>query len=320
MKYRIIFILTILLFSACNDKNLEDKDKFEKSYTFSSPKETSIEFQISKLEISTDERIKLKIIIRYRPEIIPVIDDWNSWEIPFNLIYYKENDNLLNNNEMIVKIFDLLLEPDLPGNHFLPPLIVEFNKKNEFSEKIITDYIPIKVNSVLLEGESELIDDNDIIRIKNTFRIPVIVAGGGFLLIAFFSVWFIRKRNKPGKDEVIPIEEQFLVKLEKIKEEHEIFYDYYYQLSSLLREYLDYKYPLLSSSQTTEEFIESNRENQIIEEWLKPQLFSFFIKADRIKFGLITSGKEGMEGDFKLCKDIMGYINNKSSKEVTNEL
>ncbi len=320
MKSRIILILAILLFSACSDKNLENEDKFEKSYTFSSPKETSIEFQISKLEIPTNERIKLKIIIRYRPEIIPVINDWNSWEIPFNLIYYKENDNLVNNNEMIVKIFDLLLEPGLPGNHFLPPLLVEFNKKNEFSEKIITDYIPIKVNSVLLEGESELIDDNDIIRIRNNFITPVLVAGGVFFLIAFFTVWFIRKRNKPGKNEVIPIEEQFLVKLEKIKEEHEIFYDYYFQLSSLLREYLDYRYPLLSSSQTTEEFIESNKENLVIEEWLKPQLFSFFIKADRIKFGLITSGQEDMEGDYNLCKDIMVYINNKSIKEVTDEL
>ena len=97
------------------------------------------------------------------------------------------------------------------------------------------------------------------------------------------------------------------------------FYGFYIQLSFLLREYIDLKLHLSSSSQTTEEFIKSYKNSPILEEWLKEHLFSFLIRADQVKFGSFTPDRKRCDGDLNFNRDFINHLNIEKVPEADNE-
>ncbi len=165
--------------------------------------------------------------------------------------------------------------------------------------ELISDPLTVTVRSVLgtdqPEREQELRDIKsevrDFLGMDMARLWPAAVAIGVGLLVAVLAVIMTRRRRQlelqepviaPGVWASIQLDE---LEQRKLVEQGGV-HEFYFRLSSIVRQYLERRFELMAPERTTEEFLRETRHSQVLADDHKHLLADFLRAADMVKFAL----------------------------------
>jgi len=207
------------------------------------------------------------------------------------------------------------LEPFLSGEYTIPPMQVEFWKAGEEDRhQIETEEIRIKVSSVL-EGTGVRTNIHDIV---GPMEVPPPPSAfkwwHGLLLLAVATgaVWFFMAYNSEKAIAKAPPVPAHVIAFQRLKELGEAGYAekgefklFFQELSDILRGYIEGRYGLRATDQTTEEFLHAIRESSHFGPEQQQTLKDFMKLSDLVKFAEHQPGDEDIQSAFTHCREFI---------------
>ncbi|TDJ58324.1 MAG: hypothetical protein E2O40_01605 [Planctomycetota bacterium] len=163
--------------------------------------------------------------------------------------------------------------------------------------ELVSEPLSITVHSVLAPDQTE----HDLRDIKSEVRDflgadlaslwPAAVAIGIGLAVAVLAVIMTRRRRRlasqvpviaPGVWAQLQLDE---LERRKLLDQGRV-HEFYFQLSSIVRRYLERRFKLMAPEQTTEEFLRETRRSDVLTDDHKHLLSDFLRAADMVKFAL----------------------------------
>ena len=292
----------------------EESGSDRESKSFESESGNKIEILLNEDEYYSYEKIIIDIKLTYKNNLTPQLPDWTKLDDSLTFVSIIELQGPLIEGENIIRVIQLVIEPGLPGLYLLNPIEINLIENDHIIDSVKTDYIPVNVISSLLNDSNDILENIELVGLdrKINYTIPALII---LVLAVSISVLFIIIGKKQKKESLaLIIEKNYELILDKMDDKEII--AFYHNLNNLLKDFLENKLYLSITTQTTEEFILSNKDSPIIEDWLKEQLFSFLRRSDEVKFSKIPPDLLIIKGDRKFCRDLMEYINNKIAGEL----
>ncbi|MEA3297710.1 MAG: hypothetical protein U9R56_07595 [candidate division Zixibacteria bacterium] len=212
---------------------------------------------------------------------------------------------------------DFILSTFTTGEYIIPPVPIIFSLPDGSRKLILSESVPIKVNS-LLENEG---DSVDIRGLKDPYEferdLTAYYIWGSLILVvlvvAGMMLWRRLKKKKGDMSQVdlrppweIAFEKLAVLKEKKLIESGQ-FKLYYFELTEIIRYYLGRMYDVDAMEMTTEEFLE--RFSEIA---LPADLYNgsrtFFYHADLVKFAKYVPESSRTEEDYNLVHDMLESV------------
>ncbi len=312
MKRYIILILFPVFLISCANTALEDTTEVAIFY-YQSDIGNSLEISLPSAILTSSDQFEIEINIYYNEKYLLELPDWDSLKNSLNIIEVR--DSPISEEESGALKRHLVLELDnlLPGDYLINPLEFFLYRDSVLTDSIVSDYIPLKIESNLIGETEEIIDDLDAEIFKLNYPLIFIV----FLLIGLIAYFviiktqkYLHERNIDSIDFQVPYELRIKNCIDVNPR------DFYSQLSQILREYLDNSLFLSVQSQTTEEFAAQCLHSPLIDQWLKEQLITFLKRADENAYGKRKESAVQMDGDKIFCIDFIEYVDKKIKEEA----
>lgn len=208
------------------------------------------------------------------------------------------------------------LETSAVGEQVIPPLALSFREANAAPETkptpVQTEPLPITVTSVLPEN-ADVMAPQDIVppvaliapRVPLWIWIAAMVIG---LALAGGLFWWLRHRAKrlapppPPR----PAHELALEALQRLQGDnlmdHQAIEPFYVRLSSILRQYIEWRFQLRAPEQTTEEFLADALASGGLIATHRDLLSSFLHQCDLVKFAQHQPDRSDMQNAFDSAK------------------
>lgn len=316
MKRYLLLIFIVSLHISCSEIE-ESPLKEKKVELYKSDRGNSLEISLPSDNLTSSDSVSIEISLKYKNEYIPQFPDWDLLKDSLNIIEIEEYPATEGNDGLINRTIVLRLDNLIPGEYILNPLEFTFFNNNSAEDTISSDYISLKINSVLLDDSNDLIENLEPVEAENhTLKYIAIVLT--ILLAAGLGIFAIIHLLKSPKTADLNFKIPYELRIKQCSiEKGQTFYS---RLSGILKEYLDNTLFLSVQSQTTEEFISICRTSPQLEDWLKEQLFDFLIRSDAVSFGNSHVSEEQMNGDIQFCLDFIHFIEEKIQKEVAIDI
>ncbi len=203
------------------------------------------------------------------------------------------------------------------GDYVIPPMPALFNLPDGSRKLILSEAVPIVVNS-LLGAESDSADIRPLKpphEFKRDFTMYYVYSGAALLALILAALWlWSRLRRKPGQTEYIDRRKPWEIAFERLallseqnlmaQGEHK---QYYIELTEIAREYFGRMYAIEVLEMTTDEFLVA-----FIDVALPNGLYdttrSFFSHADLVKFARWIPQEERSGVDFNLVHDMVESV------------
>jgi len=194
------------------------------------------------------------------------------------------------------------------GDYTIPPMPIIFRMPDSTHRVLLSEPVPITVKSMLVAGDSALIDINPIAapyEFKRDYTWYYIWGAVGLLVLAGLTFWLMRRRKR--EPETVPVDprpawEIAFERLAVLQEKHLIedgqFKQYYYELSEALRWYLGRMYVRPVLDMTTEEFLDVFQTVNLPDS-LYEGLSAFMSHADLVKFAKYQPDEKQTGYDFE---------------------
>ncbi len=211
-----------------------------------------------------------------------------------------------------------VLEPFLSGDYIIPAMKIHFWKtgeKGREDHELETEEIKITVKSILPENFND-IHFHDIQPPVEMPVFPLIWIWAACIMgigcLAGVVVWMASKgrRHRPpeGKAPLSPHEKAFdeLDKLmaRNLIERGEIRL-FYYEITRIIRKYIEDRFGINAPEQTTEEFLERIRTDNEFPEPYRALLKNFLMHCDLVKFAALQPAPEDIENTVNSCKEFI---------------
>jgi hypothetical protein len=314
-------VLLLLGMSSCKPKTSAEPPKkppaigIHKSYERGP---LSCTLDIDKSEMTIAERLNLTITA--------VVDENYEVELPatgdklaqFGIVDYHTSMPELTDDHKKKISLSYVLEPFLSGDYTIPVMTVKFWKASEDPKEVHeleTEEIKVSVKSLLPENINQM-KLHDI-------RPPVALPGkiapwewavgmGGLAVIGgliFFIVHKLRKERQRVAEKRLPPHEIAFNELERLiaqqfveKGEVKLFY---YEITNILRHYIENRFSINAPEQTTEEFLEGLQTNVSFPEKYKELLKIFLMHCDLVKFAAYQPTTNDIQSTFNSCRDFI---------------
>ena len=268
--------------------------------------------------ISVADRLNFRIELisdeAYEAQIPPFGDKLEQFGI---VDYHTTRPELIENGKVRVCRF-YVLEPFLSGEYTIPPMTIEFHKKDEqnpVKHEIETEEIKINVTS-LLPGDArdlkihEIAPPVDLPRSLKTWIWSAALLG----ILALTTVAGLlfrkyRRRHEGIAAPTVPAHEIAFRELQKLIDEHLIedgkIKLFYQRMSNVVRHYIERRFGLHAPEQTTEEFLEDLQSSEALNTQYRSLLGDFLSNCDLVKFAEHQPGNEAIQAAFDSCKSFI---------------
>jgi len=179
-----------------------------------------------------------------------------------------------------------------PGAFETPPLNISIADNNGQTMDVSAPPIPFTVNSVLVEGDTELRDIKPQATLPNAYLWPVFIAALGALIAT--AVWFIARRVKEAFDNRLPHEVALdtLTAVEQAQlPENGRFKEHYTLVTDALRAYVEQTQGIQATDRTTaeiqKELAQAQATTSLTTEQAK-QFTTILSESDLVKFAKFT--------------------------------
>jgi hypothetical protein len=325
-KYNALLFSLFLIFllSGCKKKEAKKGStkefEIEKEYK-RGPAVFSI--KINKKEITIADRIKLKLEVRVKEDYEVKLPEFGEKLEQFGIVDYSAPPARLVDGGLISLVKTYELEPFLSGDYKIPPMTVQFWKKDEEKKHTIeSEELTVHVKSILPEKAADL----SLKEIRPPVQMPYVIEWwvyvlGGVLILGSIGLFvFLSWRKRRAKTEAmikisaheIAYEQLESLLNEKLIEEGKVKL-FYLKLSNILRHYIENRFGLRAPEQTTEEFLASIRFNDALTANHKGMLKGFLQHCDLVKFAEHSPTNEDIQNTFDSCKEFI------VETEVVNE-
>lgn len=247
------------------------------------------------------DRITLRLEVRHPTNStvdLPKLDtEWGDFEV----VSQTGQDTVANGDGTVITRKDIVVTLFAPGSYQTPPLIVTHQQPGQSQpEELGAPVIPLKIDSVLIEGDNELRDLKEQAELPvpplwPLFLAGVVVAaavlGGGYLAGQWaYNRWWRKVPLELAPAPVIdtrPPEVIALTELDRIEAldlPSQSQFKYHYTLvTDCLRDYIERRYEIPALEQTTQELQNAFRFSPVPAED-SGSFLDMFYSADLVKF------------------------------------
>jgi len=286
----------------------------------------SVDVQIDNLKPTLGDVITYSITVSHDPDIVV---DMPEYVIPEGLEKVENGKSKpLKNKQQNTQKFWLKLRIDKTGPISFPATPVWFNapdqNKNLIRGKILASEINIEVQSLLkLEGNvSDLKDIKPISKIDAPwihYFWKVLGILCLFVLAYVLGKNFLKKSDtKPEKISILTAEQQAIKELKNLENRDWIklgrVRDHFFELSEILRRYLENRYFFPAQEWTTEEIIYHFKNFSDLSDSQKRKVITILSESDKIKFA-----KAKVKTHYDLIEPAIVFIKDTTPKKVFSE-
>lgn len=277
-----------ILFFLCLFINAYEKTAAKEIITQGTEEITEVKAYIDKSRIVIGEKIFYKIEVNLKTSekarFPGFKDDLGGFEV---LDYGRTPRRKVGRTHYMESVWYQLVTYTV-GDYIIPSLNVRIGRSGGNYDDIKTKKVFIQVKSVIT-GKEELKDIKSVLDVSwNIFLmlaviLIVLMIGGGLY-------WYFRQKRNPVKEiaAVILPHEKALQELGRIEVEDLIakgeIKEYYYQVSNVLRNYLEERFSLNAYHQTTQEFIIDIISSDLIEGRFIEILKDYLQHCDLVKY------------------------------------
>jgi len=208
-------------------------------------------------------------------------------------------------------------QADTAGSYVIQPVEVALQLPGSKQQTVKTPKLFIEITS-LLQQEGEAQDIRDIKPPVSVFPslktfLPIIAALAGMIAAVLLGMWiFGRYRRKRAAKAVArkPAHEEALESLENLLRRNLVeqgrFQEFCFEISFVLRTYIENRFRIPAVDFTTEEILKRvNERDGVIDGEMKPLLAEFLVDTDLVKFAKHQPSADEME---KIIRDTMTFI------------
>jgi len=223
------------------------------------------------------------------------------------------------------------LDTYVSGVYIIPPATIHYVDAKGKPREIKTTDVFIEVASSLDKNGKETGDIRDI---RNPLPIPAkglslaariaIGAGAGALVLAALIVFVVLRRKRKAAKPPVPPEIKARAALQALLQKRLIeqgqVREFYYQLSAILRIYIEEQFGLRAPEQTTEEFLESLGSSDALADTHKTLLHEFLETSDIVKYARHIPTRSEVEDCFKAAHRLIDETTQaKATEEASAE-
>jgi hypothetical protein len=270
---------------------------------------------VDKSEMTIAERLNLKITA--------VIDENYEIELPptgdklaqFGIVDYHTSALEMTDDHKKKISRSYVLEPFLSGEYTIPVMSVRFWKTGEQGKDdhtLDTEEIKISVKSLLPENfkDMKLHDIRPPVVLPGAISLWMWVAGFVGIVVVAGGILFIvlKRRNKLQNIEIkqLPPHELAFNELERLLAQNLVekgeIKTFYYEITHILRHYIENRFGINAPEQTTEEFLDGLHTNTMFPETYKGLLKNFLMHCDLVKFAAYQPTTDDIQNTFNSCK------------------
>ena len=214
------------------------------------------------------------------------------------------------------------LRADLVGSYVLPSTNIRYRQGEGEWQTIETSEIFVEVASVLpLEGEVDDIRDIKPLQPPRTSSWWILLVAGGVLLllsivVVSLAIWWLRRSSEGPR--LVPPHEVAFAALDALREvdldDPEALRAWYFDLSEVLRTYVEGRFGLNATDLTTDEILARMVELKALANAEKTQLKTFLLDTDQVKFAAYCPSGEEIERSYE---DALGFVEATVPQEQT---
>ncbi len=216
------------------------------------------------------------------------------------------------------------LESYTPGHHTIPGALIKYKETTEEEWKeVMTEEITVEVQSLLDKADvsPEIKDIKGPLRLFNLMSLSVILAV--IMLIAIIII-AVRLRHKRIKEDELylpprPAHEIAFEALYALRNKNYIrngkVQEYYFEISDIVRHYLENRFSLKAPEMTTEEFLSHVKNSDLLRSEHKSLLREFLSHCDMVKFARYHPEEKEIESSFESAEHLVQQTR-ESSEEV----
>ena len=316
MKNYIVIILLIII-TGCQDDPKIKEEKEQPDAGIHKVYERGplvLEIDVDQAELNLAQRLNLTLTAEADADYKIELPKFGEKLEQFGIVdYHTKGPELIQNNKTRISR-TYLLEPFLSGDYSIPSMQVKFSKPEEDKvHQIETEELKIKVNSLLPEEMKEM----KVHDIKPPVKLPVsyttwLWAAAIFAMhLIGLALWIIIKKLRQGPRSQVktPAHEIAFQELEILVQQNLIDNNeiklFYQGISAILRRYIERRFTLKASEQTSEEFLAGMSGDHRFPEKYKGLLNHFLKHCDLVKFAEHQPGEEDIQKTFDSCKEFI---------------
>lgn len=308
----LLFILTVFL-CPCDASNLSlpstEQDGLTKRFS-SHPLIVDIYF--SKKQMTIAESLTVTVSAHLPEEFELALPKFQTALGDFTIKERSRTKKELTDSGVIVsKTWQV--EPFLPGEYSIPPLEVSAQNSADPKEifTVSTDEVIIPVLSFLdpEEKEQKLADIIPPLTIPDNKTLLFIILGALLLLSGACLLWFFRRQPPQKNICIVPCHIEALGAIDSLTKENlpekGHYKEFFNRLSLILRYYIESRFSLNATEQTTEEFFANLQGTTFFNQEQKSSLHHFLSRSDLIKFAEAFPSEGEIDQSLVLCRDFI---------------
>jgi hypothetical protein len=221
----------------------------------------------------------------------------------FSIIDYESEEGGLFGTRTLRQKY--ILDTYETGSYTIPPAVVKYRTKGSGDWlEIKTDEIKIEVKSLLESEDGGPAAIKDIRGPVAEFDLLYLYIAGAVatavIIVAIVIIYIRRRRRKPAPSEpATPAHETALKALRELRSRGYLkdgrFREFYFELSGIVRHYLEDRFSIRAPEMTTEEFLRHLKETSILDSEQKGMLREFLFHCDMVKFAKYSPRTEEAE-------------------------
>lgn len=245
---------------------------------------------VDKARITIGDKIVYTLTVNAAKNITVSMPDFAEGIGQFAITDYKQEGPLTKGDRVYWRR-DYILDVYVTGTYRIPPAQIVYQLDAGDEKYIDTTPLFVTVKSILAEEDVELKDIKPFMLPDPVIskKLTALIAGGVLLLAAMVSalVIWLKRRSRyvapPPPAHIVAFEalqllrEQNLIEQGKIKE-------YYYEISLILRRYIEGRFGLMAPERTTEEFLDDLRQTTVLNSDQRAILQEFLTHCDMVKY------------------------------------
>lgn len=181
------------------------------------------------------------------------------------------------------------LRADLVGSYVLPAVTVRWRQGDGAWQSVATSEIFVEVQSVLpADGEAEDIRDVKPLEPPAPSRLWIALVVAAVLALSVLVWWLKRRRSTPSLAPPRPAHELAFEALTRLRQtdftNHEALRRYYFEISEVVRAYVEARFGINATDLTTEEILRRLSTLPVLDPLGAERLRRFLVETDQVKF------------------------------------
>ncbi len=291
----------------------------------------TIDVSVDRNKIAIGDVIKYVITVKTTNDIEVELPGFGEHLAEFAVKDFGSDESVFFGNKTVKQWFEL--DTYFTGTYEIPSALIRYktvDADDSMWEEVESASISVEIESVL----TQVSEDQDIYDIKGPVAFSrkknmIIIASicvGIFLVVVAIMVL---KRRRRVYEKVIPARPAHEIAYEALDglqtkdyPSHNMIKDYYFELSLIVRHYLENRFRIKAPEMTTEEFLTSVKDAKILVYEHKNILKDFMIECDMVKFAKYGPEPNEISSSFQTAVRLVDQTkeaHEKAKKDVSDD-